>query len=74
MLVKVNNIKSKFHGRVLTRIGYYSVGDSGGPIQYIGIVANKPKMVQFGIVSYGVKSCGGEIKFNFSAIYMSFNS
>ncbi|CAO1429480.1 unnamed protein product [Diamesa hyperborea] len=33
-------------------------GDSGGPIQYIGVLDNKPRMVQFGIVSYGVKSCG----------------
>lgn len=51
------------------------VGDSGGPIQYIGVVAKIPKMVQYGIVSYGVKTCGGELnKIKLSAIYMSLNS
>ncbi|CAO1433260.1 unnamed protein product [Diamesa serratosioi] len=33
-------------------------GDSGGPIQYVGIVDKKPKMIQYGVVSFGVRSCG----------------
>lgn len=37
------------------------VGDSGGPIQYIGVFDKIPKMIQYGIVSYGVKTCGGEL-------------
>lgn len=42
----------------------FQTRDSGGPIQYIGAIDNKPKMIQFGIVSFGVKSCGGELEFS----------
>uniref|UniRef100_U5EV87 CLIP domain-containing serine protease n=1 Tax=Corethrella appendiculata TaxID=1370023 RepID=U5EV87_9DIPT len=32
-------------------------GDSGGPLQYVGELKG-PKMVQFGVVSFGINSCG----------------
>lgn len=42
----------------------FQTSDSGGPIQYVGVIDKKPKMIQFGIVSFGVKSCGGELEFS----------
>lgn len=33
-------------------------GDSGGPLQAQGIVDDHPKIIQYGVVSFGPKSCG----------------
>lgn len=35
-------------------------GDSGSAIQAEGTVDGKSKIVQYGIVSYGAKSCGAD--------------
>jgi len=42
-------------------------GDSGSSIQAVGSVNERPKMVQYGIVSYGVATCG--IESGFPGIY-----
>lgn len=36
------------------------MGDSGGPLQSFGIYNNDPRVVQYGVVSYGLKQCGTE--------------
>lgn len=36
------------------------VGDSGGPLQAESIYNNAPRMVQYGIISYGLDQCGTE--------------
>lgn len=41
-------------------------GDSGGPLMAVQEVMKVLRMVQFGIVSYGVKSCGN---FGIPAVY-----
>ncbi|CAH1963257.1 unnamed protein product [Acanthoscelides obtectus] len=33
-------------------------GDSGGPMNYVGLVDGTPRFVQYGIVSYGPRQCG----------------
>lgn len=33
-------------------------GDSGGPVQFVGSLEDKYIMVQYGIVSFGVNTCG----------------
>nr|CAH7731242.1 unnamed protein product [Callosobruchus chinensis] len=33
-------------------------GDSGGPMNYVGMVDGSPRFVQYGIVSYGPRQCG----------------
>ena len=33
-------------------------GDSGGPVQFTGTLNDKTIMIQFGVVSFGVNSCG----------------
>ncbi|CRK88611.1 CLUMA_CG002345, isoform A [Clunio marinus] len=38
-------------------------GDSGSSLQAIGTVNNRPRMVQYGIVSYGTTKCGIEVGF-----------
>lgn len=42
-------------------------GDSGSPLQALGSVNGKQKMVQYGIVSYGVSTCG--VEYQTPAIY-----
>ncbi|KAJ8953051.1 hypothetical protein NQ314_007426 [Rhamnusium bicolor] len=33
-------------------------GDSGGPLQYVGLIDGTSRFIQYGIVSYGPKHCG----------------
>ncbi|XP_063984192.1 uncharacterized protein LOC135166115 [Diachasmimorpha longicaudata] len=35
-------------------------GDSGGPLQAIGMYGKRPSYVQYGVVSYGHSTCGAE--------------
>lgn len=48
-------IQMIFAGRVDT-----CSGDSGSALQSAGFINERPKMVQYGIVSYGASSCGVE--------------
>jgi transmembrane serine protease 9 len=36
------------------------MGDSGGPLQSFGTYKNNPRVIQYGVVSYGLKQCGTE--------------
>ncbi|XP_064543788.1 serine protease grass-like [Drosophila montana] len=45
-------------------------GDSGGPLSYPAIYSNRQRFVQFGIVSYGARSCGS----GFPAVYTNIAS
>ncbi|RLU16063.1 hypothetical protein DMN91_011821 [Ooceraea biroi] len=36
------------------------MGDSGGPLQSFGTYENNPRIIQYGVVSYGLRQCGTE--------------